>query len=195
MGWGRTEPDYQQIHKKSSYIPPQFLPTAFMLQPRVYLANYLGFSELGRATLQKIVTRLAPEFEVIEPFTTTPDFADQLHKIEQGNLLLPDMQEQLHAVNTRIGESNKIHLNECDLVVAFLDQDDPGTTAEVGYAYAIGKPVWGYYGDFRLRGDNLGVWVNLQVQYFIEESGGCICRTLDDLVGKLTQWRSESWTQ
>jgi nucleoside 2-deoxyribosyltransferase len=62
----------------------------------------------------------------------------------------------------------------CDVVLANLDgQDvDSGTAAEIGYAFAKGKPIIGYRGDLRLSSDNVGLTVNLQVEFFIRESGG-----------------------
>ena len=51
---------------------------------------------------------------------------------------------------------------------------DSGTAAEIGYAFARGKNILGYRGDFRLSADNEGATVNLQVEYFIRESGGDI---------------------
>ena len=60
------------------------------------------------------------------------------------------------------------------MVLANLDgQDvDSGTAAEIGYAFAKGKPIIGYRGDLRLSSDNVGLTVNLQVEFFIRESGG-----------------------
>ena len=61
-------------------------------------------------------------------------------------------------------------------MLAVLDGTDvdSGTASEIGYAYAKGKPMVGYRGDFRLSSDNEGGVVNLQVQYFILTSGGSI---------------------
>ena len=61
-------------------------------------------------------------------------------------------------------------------MVAVLDgaDVDSGTAAEIGYAFARGKLIVGYRGDFRLSADNEGGTVNLQVEYFIRESGGTI---------------------
>jgi nucleoside 2-deoxyribosyltransferase len=55
---------------------------------------------------------------------------------------------------------------------------DSGTAAEIGYAFAMGKPILGYRGDFRLSADNEGSTVNLQVEYFITQSGGQIITEL-----------------
>jgi nucleoside 2-deoxyribosyltransferase len=51
---------------------------------------------------------------------------------------------------------------------------DSGTASEIGYAYARGKLIVGYRGDFRLSSDNEGGIVNLQVEHFIRASGGTI---------------------
>jgi nucleoside 2-deoxyribosyltransferase len=58
---------------------------------------------------------------------------------------------------------------------------DSGSAAEVGYAFAKGKPILGYRGDFRLSADNEGSMVNLQVEYFIRQSGGDIITQIADL--------------
>jgi len=38
-------------------------------------------------------------------------------------------------------QSNIYHIQNADIVVAIYDEEDPGTMMEVGYAFAIGKPV------------------------------------------------------
>ena len=58
---------------------------------------------------------------------------------------------------------------------------DSGTAAEIGYAFARGKPIVGYRGDVRLAGDNEAAVVNLQVEYFIRASGGTIVTRLSAL--------------
>ena len=35
----------------------------------------------------------------------------------------------------------------------------------IGYAFARGKPIIGYRGDLRLSSDNVGLTVNLQVEF------------------------------
>ena len=69
------------------------------------------------------------------------------------------------------------------LILAVLDGTDvdSGTAAEIGYAFAKGKPILGYRGDFRLSADNDGSTVNLQVEYFIRQSGGDIVASIKEL--------------
>jgi nucleoside 2-deoxyribosyltransferase len=76
-------------------------------------------------------------------------------------------------------------------VVAVLDgvDVDSGTAAEIGYAFARGKLIVGYRGDFRLSADNEGSIVNLQVEYFIRESGGTIVERYEDLESALRPLR------
>lgn len=47
-------------------------------------------------------------------------------------------------------------IRECDAVLALKDYSDTGTTWETGFAYGIGKPVFGYTAD---RGKPLNIMV------------------------------------
>jgi nucleoside 2-deoxyribosyltransferase len=66
---------------------------------------------------------------------------------------------------------------------------DSGTAAEIGYAFACGRPIVGYRSDLRRAGEHDGVVVNLQVEYFIRASGGTIVAALDDLPSALARVR------
>ena len=72
-------------------------------------------------------------------------------------------------LNRAMGERNRLAIDACDVLMAVLDgvDVDSGTAAEVGYAFARGKLIMGYRGDFRLSSDNEGAAVNLQVEHFI----------------------------
>lgn len=148
---------------------------------RIYLAGPLGFSELGRAgqaDLTRVLTDLG--YDVIDPFALAP--TDEIKRIT----LLPSLDAQREAwrdLNQRIGETNRHAINSCDALLAVLDgQDvDSGTAAEIGYAFARGKPIVGYRGDFRLAADNIGSTVNLQVEYFVVASGGTIIATRSEI--------------
>jgi nucleoside 2-deoxyribosyltransferase len=82
-----------------------------------------------------------------------------------------------------MGATNRRAIDAAQGVVAVLDGTDvdSGTAAEIGYAFARGKLIVGYRGDFRLSADNEGGLVNLQVEYFIRESGGTIVEGYEDL--------------
>ncbi|MCC6944247.1 MAG: nucleoside 2-deoxyribosyltransferase, partial [Thermomicrobiales bacterium] len=75
-------------------------------------------------------------------------------------------------------------------MVAILDgvDVDSGTAAEIGYAFARGKHIEGLRTDWRLTGDNEGSLVNLQVQYFIEASGGSVHTNRQSLLAALSNW-------
>lgn len=75
-----------------------------------------------------------------------------------------------------IAQSSIFAIDKSDGLIAVLDRTDVdgGTASEIGYAYAKGKPILGYRGDFRLSSDNEGGVVNLQVEYFIRASGGVV---------------------
>jgi nucleoside 2-deoxyribosyltransferase len=95
------------------------------------------------------------------------------------------------ALNVEIGSTNRAAIEACDAVFAVLDgvDVDSGTAAEIGYAFAKGKPIIGYRGDFRLSADNEGSTVNLQVEYFIRASGGDIIAALGELEAALARLR------
>ena len=159
-------------------------------KPVVYLANPLGFSALTRPGLPLLIGILEPEFEVIEPFDLNADHGAQLDDVTEETKSLATLKRELHAINMEIGARNEQAIRTCDLVVAILDGTDTGVAAEVGCAFAYGKPVFGLRSDFRLAGDNLGSKINLQVEYFVEASGGVICTTLQELRDRLSQWKN-----
>ena len=149
---------------------------------RLYLANPLGFSEAGRYfkdnQLKPGLERLG--FEVVDPWVLTDQ--NEINKV----LSLPSGPERQNAwrvLNTRIGLRNQSEIDHADILVAVLDgvDIDSGTAAEIGYAFAKNKMIMGYRGDFRLSADNEGATVNLQVEFFIEKSGGRIVSTLPAL--------------
>jgi len=149
---------------------------------KVYLAGPLGFSEAGRSYQNDI---LIPElerlqFEVLDPWRLT----DQ-GKIAAVNAMPygAARRSAWRKLNVEIAGNNQAAIDESDLVLAVLDgaDVDSGTAAEIGYAFARGKPIIGYRGDFRLSADNEGSTVNLQVEYFIRKSGGEIVSKFADL--------------
>ena len=97
----------------------------------------------------------------------------------------------LPAVNRTIGRRNAELIQQCAAVLAILDGNDvdSGTAAEIGYAAALAKPVVGLRTDFRPSGDNEATVVNLQVEWFIEASGGAIEPSLDLALARLSAAR------
>jgi nucleoside 2-deoxyribosyltransferase len=97
-------------------------------------------------------------------------------------------------LNKQIAEANRAAIDDAQGTVAVLDgvDVDSGTAAEVGYAFARGKFIVGYRGDFRLSADNEGGIVNLQVEFFIRQSGGTIVTRVEDLARALQPLRDRS---
>jgi nucleoside 2-deoxyribosyltransferase len=160
---------------------------------KIYLAGPLGFSEAGRAfhdgTIVPALRKLG--HELLDPWKLTD------HARIEAVLSLPYGQEKRDAwrkLNIEIGGNNCAAIEHCDSVFAVLDGTDvdSGSAAEIGYAFAKGKPILGYRGDFRLSADNEGSVVNLQVEYFIRASGGDIIARISDLEQALRKIRPRS---
>ncbi len=157
----------------------------------LYLASPLGFAESTRPFLADLVARLRAVTTVINPW-------DDVRFVEEfAELALVDRvaerDRRLARINAELGQANVQSIDEVDAVFAVLDgvDVDSGTAAEIGYAFAKGKRVCGLRTDFRLAGDNHGSIVNLQVQYFIEQSGGRVVTTVRDLVDCAREYNAE----
>ena len=151
-------------------------------KPRIYIAGPLGFSEAGRhfytSVLVPFVSGLG--YDVADPWTLT-----DARKIEAVQAMPPgpDRREAWRQLNEEIGANNRAAIDGARGLVAILDgaDVDSGTAAEIGYAFARGKLIVGYRGDSRVSADNEGGVVNLQVEYFIRQSGGTIVNRYEDL--------------
>jgi nucleoside 2-deoxyribosyltransferase len=159
-------------------------------KPRIYMAGPLGFSEAGRhfhrSVLVPFVQRLG--FDVLDPWALTdPARIDAVARMPYG----PEKRDAWRLLNREMGARNRAAIDEAEGVVAVLDgvDVDSGTAAEIGYAFARGKLIVGYRGDFRLSADNEGSTVNLQVEFFIRESGGTIVDRYEDLAPSLESLR------
>jgi nucleoside 2-deoxyribosyltransferase len=140
---------------------------------RIYIAGPLGFSEAGRSFYYDKVIPAVRQLghEPLDPWTLTdPSKIDMVMNLPYGTA----KRDAWRQLNVEIGQKNKDAIDDCDAVIAVLDGTDvdSGTAAEIGYAFARGKPILGYRGDSRISADNEGCVVNLQVEYFIRQSGG-----------------------
>ncbi len=138
--------------------------------------------------MEHLIERLDPHLEVSNPWDDTR-FVGEFERIA-GIDSRAEANAALAAINTELGRANAESIRNADGVVAILDgvDVDSGTAAEIGYAYALGKRIYGLRTDFRLAGDNAGSIVNLQVQYFIEASGGSVQITIEGLLAALPIW-------
>jgi nucleoside 2-deoxyribosyltransferase len=157
---------------------------------KIYTAGPLGFSEVGRAFHKDIILKTLRDLghEPLDPWTLTdPAKIDAVLKLPYGI----ERRDAWRKLNVEIGGNNRAAIDRCDAVFVVLDgvDVDSGSAAEVGYAFAKGKPILGYRGDFRLSADNEGSIVNLQVEYFIRQSGGDIITAIADLKDGLARLR------
>jgi nucleoside 2-deoxyribosyltransferase len=95
--------------------------------------------------------------------------------------------QRFEQISYRIGAANAALIDRSAAVLALLDGPDvdSGTAAEIGYASRAELPVVGLRTDARRSGDNEGVTVNLQVEYFIRRSGGSVHQELDAAIAEL----------
>jgi len=154
---------------------------------RIYLASPLGFATSTRAFMTELIGHLSPHVTVLNPWDNQ-EFDDLV-----GRAVAATDRAERHAlwdrVNRGLGAANEASIREADGLVAVLDgvDVDSGTAAELGFAYALGKPILGLRTDYRRTGENERALVNLQVQYFIEASGGAIYRSVEDLLPALRE--------
>lgn len=119
-------------------------------------------------------------FTILDPWKLTPEEAiAEVTAMPYG----VEKRDKWRELNMVIGANNSKAIRESDGIFAILDgvDVDSGTASEIGYAAALGKPIVGYRGDFRLSADNEGGMVNIQVQYFIEMHGGKLIKELSNL--------------
>ena len=158
---------------------------------RIYLASPLGFSEAGRHFYHSVLVPFVRGlgYEVLDPWALTdPGTLAAVERLPYG----PERRDAWRQLNVEIGATNRAAIDQASAVIAVLDGSDvdSGTAAEIGYAFARGKLILGYRGDFRLSADNEGSTVNLQVEYFIRQSGGTIVGRYEELEPGLRALRS-----
>ena len=151
------------------------------IRPTVYLASPLGFAASTSPFMAELVAALSVRVDLSNPWDDhrfDQEFAEIAELNDYGERV-----RRLHAINRQLGRGNEERIRAAHALIAVLDgvDVDSGTAAEIGFAYALGMRLYGIRTDFRLAGDNLGSIVNLQVQYFIEQSGGRIVTTLAEL--------------
>lgn len=151
-----------------------------MSRPSVYLASPLGFADSTRPFMVLLIEQLSAHVDVLNPWDDHRFDAEFVRLAGENDF--GARQAALRAINTELGRSNAENIDRADGLFAILDgvDVDSGTAAEIGYAFAQGKYICGLRTDFRLSADNHGSTVNLQVEFFIEASGGTIVRTAEE---------------
>ncbi len=161
--------------------------------PRIYIANPYGFTAFGHLAIREIRNALPATWEIIDPFEQGSPLEEKIVELAQRNhISLRDMKSELHPVNNLIGSNNEKLISDVDAVLAIIDGEPPdvGVCAEIGFAFARGKPIVALRTDTRVCGDNVASVINLQVVYFIEASGGGIVFSLEqaaEMLQKVTK--------
>jgi nucleoside 2-deoxyribosyltransferase len=153
-------------------------------RPRAYVASPLGFTAAGRDWYGRVyLPALAPVIEPVDPWALTTEQ-------EVVAALAAGREAELWR---EVGARNVEAIRTSQLLVALLDGQelDSGTASEVGFAAGLGLRCYGLRTDLREIGER-GSIVNLQVQAFIEGSGGVIVSSLDELVAALAGHAGES---
>lgn len=162
------------------------------MKKSLYLASPLGFFEAGSYYMYRELLPLLLDtgFDIIDPWKLTDE-----KKIASVSSI-ENCQKRKRAwqsLNREIALNNAEAIRNCNALCAILDGPDvdSGTSAEIGFAAALGKKVFGYRSDFRRAGDNEGATVNLQVEYFIKMNGGSMAGSLEELVSLLSSFYRE----
>lgn len=154
-----------------------------MNKKTLYLASPYGFTSSGMEFMKnKLVPTLKQDFKIMNPWDALSTNQKNIKKIFTLDDPIKKFDE-IKKLNNSIAKQNLKLLDDSDMVLAVLDGSDvdSGVASEIGYAYAKGKRIVGYRSDFRLTGDNIGTTVNIQVEFFINRSGGIITSDLKNL--------------
>ena len=149
--------------------------------PRIYLASPLGFSPEYRSYLERVKARLDQlSYEVFDPWE------EPFGKLHDEASRIKDYVERIEAyrlIAAKMGKFNATGIEDSDMLLGILDgaEVDSGTASEIGYAAGLGKRCYGLRTDRRDCGDHAGLPINLQVLFFIEQSGGKLFRSIEEI--------------
>jgi nucleoside 2-deoxyribosyltransferase len=155
-----------------------------MKMEKAYLASPYGFTDCGMSFMDRTIIPIMEQasFEVLNPWKYSEVISTKINEIRSTNDIIKQI-ELWRNLNKDIARNNESMIKASQIVVAILDGSDidSGVSAEIGYAYALRKKIIGYRSDIRATGDNIGAKVNLQIEYFIYNSGGEIVTNIHDL--------------
>ena len=149
---------------------------------RVYLASPLGFRPENNHYRERIKERLRElDCAVFDPWEQ-----EEVGRRIEAALSIADAVERAKAIREAAGFTGGVNaegIRGADVVLAVLDgaEPDSGTVSELGFGAGIGKRCFGLRTDFRDCGDLPGLPLNLQVQFFIDYSGGKLFRKIGDV--------------
>ncbi len=156
-------------------------------RPAVYVASPLGFFAAGRHYLEAVLlpTVRHAGFDALDPWDHPGDPIGAALAVKHPE----ERRTHLTAANAAVAARNARLIRDAAAVLAVLDGSDvdSGVAAEIGFAAALGTPVVGVRTDWRSSGDNEAATVNLQVEWFLESTGGTICPSLEEALAELAR--------
>jgi len=162
-----------------------------------YLANQLGFSELGKYAIENLVKPRLKKIglNVLDPFEECEKQLDMniLSKLEYQS----DVVEFWKVFNRKIPIINNHLMEISDVMPAILDGShaiDDGTASELGNYYQLRRgPIFALRSDFRLC-ENIAAPINAQLMGYIENSSSELHHYKGKLItgsGSLERWFTE----
>lgn len=153
----------------------------------VYLAGPDGFTPAGLAWHTEVLVPAvrAAGLMPLSPWAGATDPFETLRTMPPGQTRI----DGYRARNRELARANAALIEQASAVLAMLDGPDidSGTAGEIGYGSHAGLVVVGVRSDVRCCGDNEGAIVNLQVEYFIERSGGAVFADHHEALAHLAQ--------
>lgn len=149
---------------------------------KIYLASPLGFSPEHCGYRERITEKLRQQgCHVLDPWAEN-QFPSEIARAAQIGTAA-EREAAFREIALLIGRSNEVLIREAESLLAVLDglEIDSGTASEVGFASALGKPVYGLRTDWRDSGDFAGLPFNLQVVHFITSTGGRLFRSIEEI--------------
>jgi len=182
------------VRGPEGFMEPVFdLPSGY---PSGYVAGAEGFCDSTRRWLNDchIPALQARGLHTISPWDLTdPDEVAAVKALPLGE----ERRAAHRALNRRIAARNRQAMQHVSCMVASLEGPDvdSGTASEIGYYAGVHpgwammrrRPIFAWRTDWRETGEE-GATVNLQVEYWIELSGGVIVPSLDELYSVVGSW-------
>ena len=168
--------------------------------PRLYLSNGLGFSEVLKITFDYIKTRItATGIIVLDPFEHCGKEINFAHLAElEASGTYQEVQTFWKEFNEKVHPINFDLMKSSDGMGAILDPDDVGVSNEMGEYPYIHKdsrkhPIFALRSDLR-PGENIGTKINPQLLGSIKRSGGELISgpgSLERWFARLQKWREK----
>lgn len=162
---------------------------------KAYLANQLGFNEIGRVFLASFKNQVEEKcrLKILDPFYECEKFLnyDKLSSLKLHSDIIAYWDE----FNKKVPTTNNQLMLSSDCMIALLDGGhslDDGVSSEIGYYNGRfpNKPIFALRTDFRLC-ENVAGKINAQVMGYIKLSGKNLYTKLDDLIEDLMVYTKE----